>query len=324
MRSRTALLIVVAVAAGFTQSHAATSLPNLAGKSNFSAEGPRAALVNLPRAVTVNVQNPSSWIRFATPPWGLTSVMIDGVSVRGTRAAIFYARLAAPAGCDLAGSCTPVEAVGVRLSTNQSFVKPATPTVTLAPGTYRVYVLGDPNFWSTKITLLLSGLSGATSLVAKTPVIYAANHRSEAPLNTIAAHPESYPRTDLMDPQQSVGIPDVISGQFLLVGGAWKSAGMRDAPQTPSVLSSCWTRYTPDNRPDYWWQNPEYLASSTSPLIAALLPCRDQADLQADRVFARVAQPGSWTYHYTISPVIDRAQRYGAFAISVRFLDAQG
>jgi hypothetical protein len=320
MRIRTALLLGLAILAGSASGHAATApLPRFAGKTNLSAAGSGAALVSLSKPVTVDVAKPSSWIRFSPATWyGATGVFLDRVNVRGAdRVGLFYIRLAAKTGCDLAGKCTAIEAIAMRAGADRSYKRPEVPTLRLPAGTYRVYVLGGGR--PTKVTLLLGGLTDSISIVARTPVQTAFHQRNQAPLDDIAAHPEHATSTfSELVPSGALGFD--VPHAALLAGGMWRTRALKDTPEVPHSVMSCWYRSTSDEKlPDYWWQDPAMLLAQASPPPSVC----SGANLGVDRVFASITKSGWWSYSYDHAPTLERGQTAGAFVIQVSFLDAQ-
>jgi hypothetical protein len=341
-----AILLGLATALGVAPSPAAT-LPRLSGTTTVTSTGNSAAvLVTLPRAVTVNVANPGSWIKISTPG-RFGAIVIDDVGRKGQagRTGLVFARLIAPRGCGYDGRCGSVEAVGVRVPGSATYVLPPQPTLLLAAGTYRLYTIGDMTPWgrSRSFRLTLPGLSGSSTIRATQATDgeladWAHNGPNAA---TFDEHPENAPWTlsSMLAPTWSSGnvggypvgplygsgVNWDVPSSTLLVGGVWQSPVPAEAasrPHLPASLSMCWhLSRRSASLPDFWWQHPE---ANYEHFTAPYAPrCLDAASVRVERAFALTREASAAQFQFRGSPVIEPGQRIGMFIISVRLLDPQ-
>lgn len=314
MRIRTLLLAAVTIVAGLAPSHAAT-LPRIAGVTTVTADGFAATLVSLPRAVTVDAKNPSSWIRFAhpmKPTGGFMGILIDNVNRPGSawRPGFLYLRMEVPpCAHPMNGPCTPVETIAARLGT-RGYERPWSQTFTFHPGTYRIYVLGNTRRMSARLTL--PGLSGIATIPAKTPFDGYLSHDVEgSTVENIAAHPERHEQPT-HDSSWSYTFP---RGPWLLVGGQWRSQAASSVPGNTGIVSTCWQHINRDGFPDYWWKDPDFLARYTSPGCSS--------DPGTDRAFAWSTAGGEYHINFKRSPVTAPNAWSGFFALPISLLDSQ-
>lgn len=338
-------LTCLAILLGTAPTPAAT-LPRLAGVTTVNSTGvSRAVVVSLPKAVTVNVANPGSWIKVSTPG-RFGAIVIDNIGGKGRpdRAGLFFARLVAPAGCGFDGRCASVEAVGVRTPGSTTFAVPSASTLLLQAGTYRIYTVGDQTPWgrSRSFKLTLPGLRDSISISATQEIQGGMSdwaHNGPNPA-TYDEHPERAPTSILsilaptwdsgdvtrtpVGPLYGSGVAWNVPASTVLLAGLWRSpvpTGTSSVPRPPTH-AMCWDVSPPSGElTDYWWQQP--LANSghfTDPVTPR---CLDAANVGAERAFALTRRAATARLQIHGNRIAEPGRRFGLFVVSVRLLDAQ-
>lgn len=343
VKSRYPLLLgLLAVALGVTSSSAAP-LPKLAGTTTLiSTWHSGAALVTLPKAVTVDLARPRIAI---STPGRFGGLVIDDVGRRGPdRVGLLFTRMIAPIGCGYDLRCTSVETLAVRRPGSAAYEK-AAGSLTLRPGTYRIYALNEAATMQrpTTIRFSLPGLAGSTTIRATQPVSAGLAEWSHSGPNTGSydEHPENIPNSlgrffaptwssgsfggYPVDGLYGSGVLWQVPASSLLAGGVWRSPIPQEAsshPHTPASISMCWhVSRAATGLPDNWWQDPAanhgYFTNPYTPR------CLDAGHIGVEQAFAVTREPSDARFQFRGSPIVEPMQRIGMFVISVRLLDAQ-